>query len=219
MITVIAVVISLLKSQHKILACFNFRKHFSTLFDLKSTSNEISCRLHGIRGAVMLSILIFHSITTQAITVDSNSESYRTNSDGGNYVQMNLCGSVVEAFFVIGAILVTRSMLRDLRRWAHEWIQICECLYYGDQNSSSPVETTITSETWSIDTFVLLQRSFSWCWVVEHSIRFWRNPTIAMTLHAKLGGNLSYLYKQQLWTHQKMAGWVFTVWMQKQIEK
>lgn len=128
MITVIAVVISLLKSQHKILACFNFRKHLNTLFDLKSTSNEISC-LHGIRGAVMLSILIFHSITTQAITVDSNSESYRTNSDGGKYVQMNLCGSAVEAFFVIGAILVTRSMLRDLRRWAHGRIQICECLF------------------------------------------------------------------------------------------
>lgn len=115
MITVIVVVISLLNYQHKMLACFNFHKHLNTLFDLKSTSNEISC-LHGIRSAIMLSILIFHSITTQAITVDPNSESYRTNSDGGKYVQMNLCGSVVEGFFVIGAILVTKTMLRDLRR-------------------------------------------------------------------------------------------------------
>lgn len=117
LITIIAVGFSFIEIKHAILECFNFRKHLITLFDLKSTSNEISC-LHGIRAVIMMFVLIFHSVTTQGITVDPKSEAYTKNSDAGSYVQITLMACVVDAFFVIGAILVTRAMLRDLRRWA-----------------------------------------------------------------------------------------------------
>lgn len=105
---------SFTKHQNSILTCFNFCKHFYTILDTKSISDEISC-LHGMRVLTMIAILIYHSVMAKISVVDPQSKLYKVISDNRKLLQVIHVMTIVDTFFVIGAILLTRSILKDLR--------------------------------------------------------------------------------------------------------
>lgn len=98
-----------------ILACFNIRKHLLSITDFKPRNDEISC-FHGMRVLSLLIIVAIHSFLTKAYSLDPQSEIYENLSKGKKLIQLQIATVVVDTFFIIGAILMTRSVFKDLRR-------------------------------------------------------------------------------------------------------
>lgn len=104
--------------ENKILSCFNFRKYLLSVIDFTPNTDEITC-FHGFRALALVMVVVMHSIFVIASKIEPHSELYNMKLRGNGFIHPFFLNAVVDVFFVISAILLTRSILKDLRKWVN----------------------------------------------------------------------------------------------------
>lgn len=97
--------------KNKFACCFKFADNFTSIFNYKVKPNEITC-LYGLKCHLTLIIVIGHSIVFRIEDADDDYENlkkFKAIIDAILYL--------VNLFFVISAILLTRSILSDFKKW------------------------------------------------------------------------------------------------------
>lgn len=117
----------------KLLSSFSVYTKSNQLFDVAKSKNSLDIRcLHGIRSLAILHIILGHRHGSQLW------ENFVSNANFANEwsqqlsiltgVYQNYIASV-DTFLLLGALLATMSMLRNLEKWVHSWNQII-CISY-----------------------------------------------------------------------------------------
>lgn len=115
LITVCVVTLSIRKSQNKYFKCFNYRRHFESMFDTETKNGEITC-FHGMRLITTLTVFCFHSFFVKLGNIEPKSQNYEKLGPKKILMTMALGAIVVDTFLIISAILVTLTVLKYLRR-------------------------------------------------------------------------------------------------------
>lgn len=81
-------------------------------------NNEISC-FHGIKAITLLILIGCHSYLFRGASHDQSSVTNQKYFAGGDNFTVDFLASTVDTFFVLSAILFTRSVLRDLKKYVN----------------------------------------------------------------------------------------------------
>lgn len=201
-------VFSFLNYQNSIIACFNIRKYFNSIISTKTAKNEITC-FHGLRVIALLIIVAYHSIMTKIYKIQPNTPLHDDVFRVNRFIQLQLTNGVVDIFFVIGAILVTRSVLGELRKWVF-YLEFIYSICLFDFCSHFPFleEPTITSKVSSWDIFALCHLFWWFLFSVDHYPAYPKKRTRVTTSHANIGGKMFWWFKMCSLIQAKITWWV-----------
>lgn len=97
--------------------CFEYKKSFSSLFDYNTLKDEITC-VHGIKVLACLSVILYHTLLWKIVQFIASNNKSLNYFDHARFNQIELlASSVVEPFFVLSAIFLTRSVIKEQKRY------------------------------------------------------------------------------------------------------
>jgi hypothetical protein len=104
------------RQQNTLSQFLSLKKNIKDLFSLDDPSpDSIKC-FHGIRAISALSLMFFHSYFFRLITPFGDEQVFEDWKKTSWSHTISCLNSFVDSFFVMSAILTTRSMLRDLKK-------------------------------------------------------------------------------------------------------
>jgi hypothetical protein len=102
--------------RNSLLLVFSFRQNLKSLINLNDSGpGTIQC-FHGIRVLMTLTLIFFHSYFFRIVTPFKDDElinEWKKTTWASAISTLNCC---VDSFFVMSAVLTTRSMLKDIEK-------------------------------------------------------------------------------------------------------
>lgn len=175
---------------------FSFADNIKTIFDFSPVSNEISC-FHGIKAITLLILIGCHSYLFRGASHDQSSVTYQKYFASGDNFTVDFLASTVDTFFVLSAILFTRSVLRDLEKYVNNSVKfkIIEILWLWFTLFSAG-KTLITSAPFWCGISVLRLQSCSFYSSISSRCSLSEASLAAMTSFAITnGGRTSFTSK------------------------